>query len=197
MFLTGNISASSANSICGVPQGSILGPLLLLIYSVPIGHINHKYTVHLRRYTDDTQLYVPNQLVTIAAQRYYGCPIIPFSLELTLFGLLTQVHSQNSDFVLLSQLFFWEALTQTQRSIPLSFLSMTRLSVEGAQQELDITWLQEAEWKRERRWHFCSWTIVGSISRFHLGQKQPRICEEMNRSQTVHRASKIHSKSVF
>ncbi len=55
----GEFSSSVAPLSCGVPQGSILGPILFSLYLLPLGSISKKHDISLHCFVDDIQIYLP------------------------------------------------------------------------------------------------------------------------------------------
>ena len=54
----GNVFSSYATITCGIPQGSILGPLLFSIYMLSLGRVIHNSNISFHFYVDNTQIYL-------------------------------------------------------------------------------------------------------------------------------------------
>lgn len=53
------MSWKTASLCCGVPQGSILGPVIFSVYLLPSCQIAKKYDISLHCCADDTELNLP------------------------------------------------------------------------------------------------------------------------------------------
>ena len=56
--VVGDAKSPSAPLSCGVPQGSILGPILFTLYTTPLVKICTKHGIIYHLYVDDQQLYL-------------------------------------------------------------------------------------------------------------------------------------------
>lgn len=69
-----DVSSATAPLSSGVPQGSILGPILLTLYMLPLGQIISTHNISFHLYADDLQLYLPViPGVTSALDSLYTC----------------------------------------------------------------------------------------------------------------------------
>jgi hypothetical protein len=67
VYINGTLS-EPVNLVCGVPQGSILGPVLFTLYTQPLGSVIDQHNIMRHFYADDTQLVISFEPSTCTAR---------------------------------------------------------------------------------------------------------------------------------
>ena len=86
----------------GIPRGSILGPILFTIYTIPIGAIAQLHNLEIHIYADDTQFYVFFKIKDPISQHKAPCTLQSCISEIRAWTVTNMLHLNDDKTVFLT-----------------------------------------------------------------------------------------------